>query len=291
MTFYFLLSSFIHLGIALSTSLFDDPKVQIVEPINFVEIQSAPPVPAPAPSVAKIKKAKPTKAVAKKAQKPKSKKLVTQKDPSPVIIPPANVEGAPLPAKVSESVKAQEVLKPSTDSNPTLDKARTVQEANSAQGIVAQETNPSPVSVPQEVSSAKASEELIEKKSLPSPQPAAVSTSANNLSSGARDARTLRQKPGNKSPTYSLKDRLQRNMGEVVVLGYLNKRGFIEKPQVLKNSGSVDMQNSSLKAFSSFRFEEGQEGWVKMPFQFILSGNAETLSTRDRAETEKFLKK
>ena len=65
-------------------------------------------------------------------------------------------------------------------------------------------------------------------------------------------------------------------------MGYVNKSGNVNTVEVAESTGTSRMNASALNAFSSYRFQKGQEGWVKMPFEFTLEGEAKVISVRDR---------
>jgi TonB family protein len=97
-----------------------------------------------------------------------------------------------------------------------------------------------------------------------------------------KDARLLIQKSGNKGPEYSVRDRINKKTGQVVVLGFVDNQGFVTQVKIIKSSGTKSMEENVLGAFKEYRFAENQEGWVKMPYQFSLEGEAKTLSSRQR---------
>lgn len=89
-----------------------------------------------------------------------------------------------------------------------------------------------------------------------------------------RDAGELRALPGNPNPVYPARDRLKRKEGTAVVLGQIQPDGRVSRVVLEKSSGSKEMDLESAKAFKNWRFQAGQAGWVRKPFQFRLVGNA-----------------
>ncbi len=89
-----------------------------------------------------------------------------------------------------------------------------------------------------------------------------------------RDAGELRALSGNPNPVYPARDRLKRKEGTAVILGQIQPDGRVGRVVLEKSSGSKEMDLESAKAFKSWRFQAGQAGWVRKPFQFRLVGNA-----------------
>ena len=98
------------------------------------------------------------------------------------------------------------------------------------------------------------------------------------VENGIQDARLLKQKNGNKPPAYPIYDRFHKRQGRVVVLGFIDDSGKVKKTKLESSSGSLEMNKEALKAFALYRFEKGQRGWVRMPFDFVLNGPAEKLN-------------
>lgn len=89
-----------------------------------------------------------------------------------------------------------------------------------------------------------------------------------------RDASELRALPGNPNPVYPVRDRLARKEGTTIILGRVTPDGRVSDLTVQKSSGSQEMDAASIQAFRSWRFQAGQQGWVRKPFQFRLVGAA-----------------
>lgn len=95
-----------------------------------------------------------------------------------------------------------------------------------------------------------------------------------------RDASELKMLPGNAQPAYPQRDRLARKQGTSVLVGKVTSDGRLVNTKVERSSGSVLMDAASLQAFRSWRFQGGQEGWVRQPFQFKLVGEAREIPAR-----------
>ena len=100
------------------------------------------------------------------------------------------------------------------------------------------------------------------------------------------DGRLLRQAAGNIPPDYPTIDRIRRNTGRVIVIGYVNPMGRVSQVRIGESTGTPAMEESSMEAFSDYRFQKGQEGWVKMPYEFILGGTPKVMSVYDSRQYE-----
>lgn len=100
------------------------------------------------------------------------------------------------------------------------------------------------------------------------------SATAGGVIGPIRDASDLKALPGNPNPVYPARDRLSRKEGTAVILGHVSPDGRITEMKLEKSSGSQAMDSASLQAFRSWRFQAGQQGWVRKPFQFRLVGEA-----------------
>lgn len=89
-----------------------------------------------------------------------------------------------------------------------------------------------------------------------------------------RDASELKALSGNPNPVYPARDRLARKEGTSVILGRVSADGRVSEVTVERSSGSAQMDSASAQAFRSWRFQGGQQGWVRKPFQFKLVGDA-----------------
>ncbi len=150
-----------------------------------------------------------------------------------------------------------------------------------------------PVKAKQSRTTRKAPARLTQKQKSPVQIPVAVpspietkqpdlTTVDSNSPVNPKDARNMRQKMGNKPPGYPMADRIRRKTGRVMVLGYVDDAGQVSQVRVTDTTGSDRMNRNAINAFASYLFEEGQEGWVEMPFEYALDGQAKTMSVRDR---------
>jgi TonB family protein len=89
-----------------------------------------------------------------------------------------------------------------------------------------------------------------------------------------RDASELKALSGNPNPVYPARDRLARKEGTAVILGRVSPEGRVVEATLEKSSGSANMDAASIQAFRGWRFQAGQQGWVRKPFQFRLVGDA-----------------
>lgn len=95
-----------------------------------------------------------------------------------------------------------------------------------------------------------------------------------------RNAAELKMLPGNTQPAYPQRDRLARKQGTSILVGKVTSDGRLVNTKVERSSGSALMDSASLQAFRSWRFQAGQEGWVRQPFQFKLVGEAREIPAR-----------
>lgn len=95
-----------------------------------------------------------------------------------------------------------------------------------------------------------------------------------------RDAGTLKALSNNPNPQYPVQDRLKRNEGTTTLLGQVTEEGKVKRVLVEKTSGSKEMDIESAKAFKDWKFESGQAGWVRKPFQFRLVGETKELPAK-----------
>jgi TonB family protein len=107
-----------------------------------------------------------------------------------------------------------------------------------------------------------------------------ASASQGTAEAGAvRNLEDLRQMPGNKRPQYDSDDRMAGRQGEVAFVAYVSKEGAITEFKLMKSSGHRELDAKTLKALKSWKFYPGQEGWVEIPFQWDLKGEAKEKPT------------
>jgi TonB family protein len=91
---------------------------------------------------------------------------------------------------------------------------------------------------------------------------------------GVRALDQLRQKPGNKFPQYDTQERLARQEGDVVFYAYVNKDGSLSQFKMGQSTGFRNLDSKTLAALKQWKFYPGQEGWVEMPYKWVLKGEA-----------------
>lgn len=145
----------------------------------------------------------------------------------------------------------------------------------------------SPVKVVQASRPTQKAKDLLPEKFIPLPEKQESAQSklvAKKDQSGmdtVSDGRFLRQRGGNPAPQYPVADRIRKQTGRVTVLGYVDRAGNVSRVQLDESSGTRRMETSAVQAFSNYKFQKGQEGWVKMPFEFTLDGEARVISVRN----------
>ena len=100
---------------------------------------------------------------------------------------------------------------------------------------------------------------------------------------GLKDARNLRQIPGNQKPVYPERARLLKQKGKVVLVYFVTKSGKVQKVQMKSSSGYRSLDLSAVKGISKYRYYPGQEGWVEHPIDFSLKGPAKASYGRLRS--------
>ncbi len=95
-----------------------------------------------------------------------------------------------------------------------------------------------------------------------------------------RDARSLIAMNGNAKPVYPLPDKLAGRQGTTVLVGSIRADGSVAQVAIEKSSGSRMMDESAAKAFKGWRYQAGQEGFVRLPVQFQLVGDAKEVPAR-----------
>ena len=103
---------------------------------------------------------------------------------------------------------------------------------------------------------------------------------------GVRDISELRAMPGNRPPSYDLRDRLAKKEGKIILQAYVTKNGQLEKFRLLQSTGHRSLDKKTLKAFKKYRFQRGQDGWVKMAFIWDLKGDEQQYPTRLRRRAQ-----
>lgn len=95
--------------------------------------------------------------------------------------------------------------------------------------------------------------------------------------SDIRSLAELRQMPGNKRPAYDSEDRLQKRTGEIVFLAFISKEGTPTEFKLVKSTGHRSLDAKTLKTVKQWKFYPGQEGWVEIPLNWNLKGEAQEM--------------
>jgi len=212
---------------------------------------------------------------AKKTPKPKRAMAPEQVEPalSSEAKPPTLEPVMEEPAEVAEEPEAEEppILEPKA--KPSTLKPVAEEPAEATSEPVAEEPSPEPV---EELS---ASSDDLEPHSLKNENPyienQPVQMGMGVTPATARVFNRLKQLPGNPSPEYPKEALEQSWEGRVEVLYYVNTGGFVEQIQVSHSSGHIILDNAAIKALSRYRYELGQEGWVRHPVEFFLEKDKE----------------
>ena len=86
------------------------------------------------------------------------------------------------------------------------------------------------------------------------------------------DAGEFKPNPGNPNPKYPEADRISNREGKAVLVGEVKKDGTLSAVFIEQSSGSKTLDRASVEAFKKWRFNAGQEGFVRKPFEFRLRG-------------------
>src|SRR5690606_37739589 len=82
----------------------------------------------------------------------------------------------------------------------------------------------------------------------------------------------LRQMPGNTPPDYARELRRKRVQGRGQLVYYVTRDGRVTNIQLTKSTGSPELDQSAISAFSKYKFYPGQEGYTVHDFEFSLQG-------------------
>lgn len=152
---------------------------------------------------------------------------------------------------------------------------RAESEARKAQAAAAEEAAKQAAAA-EALAAQKAAEEARQAEAARLAEKAKFASDSGSVASAGsvRNLEDLRQMPGNKRPQYDSDDRLNRRQGEVAFVAYVSKEGAITEFKLVKSSGHRELDAKTLKALKSWKFYPGQEGWVEIPFQWDLKGDA-----------------
>jgi TonB family protein len=252
------------------------------------EIPAAPP--APAPAAAEPVAAKPVKSAAAKPVALQAEPAVAQALPvkTAVAEPVQEIVAHPIQEVAAESVQKIAELAEATENlieEPTAIEAATVEtpvavavtetETSTVRAAVAEATEAVPST--ETAAPAAASEVAPATSDVPiaNGTEAQSTGAAFGVADGVRQLEQLKQKPGNKRPSYDNEDRLRGRQGKVSLLAYISKDGRPVQFKMLQSSGHRSLDLKTLAAVKSWRFYPGQEGWVEIPIQWDLRGRPE----------------
>ena len=63
----------------------------------------------------------------------------------------------------------------------------------------------------------------------------------------------------------------------MVLLGFVTKDGRLTDVTLERGANSPAMTQNSLRAFRQYRYQPGQEGWVRQTFKFTLEGQPQEI--------------
>lgn len=247
------------------------------------ENPAAPPAPALAESVAEA----PTKTVVPQPEPTKSQVLPEK---TAVVEPVQEVASEPIQEIESEpAVEVTEVseITESVDAKPTPIESAPLVEAPAAvetteTGAATEAVTATEAAVPTETETVQTTATAIPVESEAAPVgsdvAAANGTQAEakgavvGIADGVRQLEQLKQKPGNRKPSYDKEDRLRGRQGKVSLLAYISRDGRPVQFKMLQSSGYRSLDLKTLAAVRSWQFYPGQEGWVEIPIQWDLRG-------------------
>ena len=192
---------------------------------------------------------------------------------------PTKITAVATPSEDQDAPVEEDVLTPIKETTPAGVEAATeeVPEPLNQNAEVAPEQEAAPVAVVAQEPAPQAA---------PAPQPtpvAAATTNAEESSQSTKGGATksaavsyldLKQMPGNKLPAYPMKARLENRQGLLELIYRVTREGTVADVQVVKSSGSKDLDDSAIAAISTYKFVAGQEGWARHPVVFSLKGAA-----------------
>ncbi|MGE3757922.1 MAG: TonB family protein [Pseudobdellovibrionaceae bacterium] len=92
---------------------------------------------------------------------------------------------------------------------------------------------------------------------------------------GVRQIGDLRQRPGNIRPAYDVEDRRQQRQGLVNFMAYVTRDGSLTQFKMTRSTGHNTLDKKTFDALKKWKFLPGQEGWVEIPFNWSLRGEAQ----------------
>ena len=83
---------------------------------------------------------------------------------------------------------------------------------------------------------------------------------------------SLKQRPGNPSLSYPKFARKFNMQGTNRVLFFVDERGLVDKIQLEKSSGHLELDNYVIRVLSQYQFLGNKRGWVRHTQPFVLKG-------------------
>lgn len=110
-----------------------------------------------------------------------------------------------------------------------------------------------------------------------------IQTPTAGQAQGVRSLDQLKQMPRNPLPQYSADERFYGHQGTVVFQAYITHAGKPTQFKLVRSSGHQNLDSKTLAALQNWKFYPGQEGWVELPFNWSLSGEAQETGRLRRA--------
>lgn len=114
-------------------------------------------------------------------------------------------------------------------------------------------------------------------------------TASDTLAGRAQGIRTLdqlKQMPRNPLPQYSADERFSGHQGVVVFQAYITPAGKPTQFKKIRSSGYENLDSKTLAVLKDWKFYPGQEGWVELPFEWSLTGEAQETGRLRRASLD-----
>ncbi len=277
--------------VEVAQPIVETPKAEPKIETTAAEIPSVKPVKAAKPTVAQIKP-QVAKAPAKVAKILEPE--VSEDADTAAMIAAAQADFDKATADARDEMAAQKLAK--TD---LPQEAMATMNANSKQD---RETSPPPSEDEVKQSLAAAQDALKNTGFHEDPAPQAVSqgesvaqgsafkNSAPGDGGGGTDAGNgfvrslsqLQQMPGNPAPHYDIEERLNRHEGVVIFHAYITPEGLPTDIKIVQRTGFRGLDKKAFAALTKWRFYPGQQGWVEVPFNWSLKGDAQEISPLSR---------
>jgi protein TonB len=240
-------------------------------PIKTDPVEVAP-APVPVPLVAK--------------QTPRTLPAKTApKEQAPETIPDTQMPDEPTSPTV-KLIPANQIPAKAKNPAPQMTTGQGIDEKNPEDMDISNElaANETAAKLPEAEPDNTEPETVSEAKSQNGDKEDSVSASDDNATLVAKDASGLRGLSTNRPASYPLMARLRKQQGLVVILFNVNQKGEPSNLRVGKSSGFDSLDSEALNTLSKWRFEPGQAGVWKKPFNFSLKGSEDQLPSRLRTQ-------